>query len=521
MKIIKFNLMSAAALLTVTEAFAWDLEQVDIVDTNELEILCSQWKPPAPAKERRVLWFSECYGYNHKGGRCYGDWTFKRAGELSGAWSVVKVTDPKKLADRAFLAGFDAICLCNSSGLVEAKAPGMTDALIDFVKKDGKGIALIHAALDAFNDSDRLLDLFGGYFRGHPWHSEGTWRFLNERPADPINASFRDERVSFSRVDEIYQFPAFFSRERCNVLISVDLTDPVTKAAETWWAKFFGPGSTRADHDYAVSWTREVGKGRIFYTSFGHDRGAFLDRSRLHHMFAGLRYAIGDGVVKKREETSPDKAFQRTDWANGPWKEKLDARVKAAKGKTLDIVVFGDSITYGWINSSRKSKSGGLEVWKKHFGGLETMTLGMSGDRTEHLLWRVTDGRQADGWKARDIFVMIGINNALQKKDAPADTARGMKAVVEALAAKHPESRIIMLGCMPVVWRKDPWVRNYNAVISTFADGKRIFYHDMAAAFTKPSGETDASLLSDGLHPNAAGYEKMALEMKKALSKAK
>ena len=515
------RLCLTAVLAATTGVFAWDYEKVDVVDTNELETLCAEWKVPAPAKARKVLLFSECYGYNHKGGRCYGDWTFKRVGELSGAWSIVKVSDPKKLADRAFLSGFDAICFCNSSGLVEAKAPGMTDALIDFVKKDGKGIALIHSALDAFGDSDRLLDLFGGYFRGHPWHSEGTWRFLNEQPTDPINASFRDERVSFSRADEIYQFPAFYNRQKCKVLISVDLTDPVTKAAETWWGKFFGLGSTRADHDYAVSWTREVGKGRIFYTSFGHDRGAFLDRTRLHHMFAGLRYAIGDGETKKSAETSADKAFQRTDWANGPWKEKLDARVKAAKGKNLDIVVFGDSITFGWIISADKSKSGGLEVWRRHFGDLETMTLGMSGDRTEHLLWRVTDGAQADGWKARNIFVMIGINNALQKKGAPADTARGMKAVVDALAAKHPDSRIIMLGCTPVVWRKDAWVRDYNAIISKFADGRRIFYHDMAGAFKKASGETDASLFSDGLHPNAAGYEKMAQEMKKALSAIK
>ena len=286
------TVMLAGMLMTLSVS-AWNFDQVDVVDVDPLNVLCSGWKPAPVAKRQRVLWFSECFGYNHHGGRCYGDYTFRTAGENSGAWELVQVKDVKKLADAEFLKGFGAIVFCNSSGLEAKMAPGMERALVNFVEAGG-GIAVIHAGLDAFKDSDVLPELFGGYFRGHPWHGDGTWRFLNERPANPINASFRNEPASFSKIDEIYQFPAVYDRAKCEVLISMDVSDPVTRAAERWWEWRFGKGSTRADHDYAVSWTKTRGKGRVFYTSFGHDRQAFLDRERLYHMFAGLQYVLGD-----------------------------------------------------------------------------------------------------------------------------------------------------------------------------------------------------------------------------------
>ena len=506
----KMTLMMAAAF-AAGSLFAWDYDQVDKVDVDPLGKIVDDWKGVKPARPRKVLWFSECFGYNHHGGRCYGDWTFKRAGEAHGTWEIVQLKDVKKLGDAEYLKDFDAICFCNSSGLKAEMAPGMEKALMEFAK-GGKGIALIHAGLDAFKDSDPLMDMFGGYFRGHPWHGDGTWKFLNEQPANPINASFRGEPVSFWAVDEIYQFPAFFDRRTCNVLISMDLSDPATKAAELWWEGYFGAGATRPDHDYAVSWTKTAGKGRIFYTTFGHDRQAFLDARRLYHMFAGLQYVLGDLKETDGLVHASDVPELRTDWAGGTWRENMNKEAKALKGKALDFVFFGDSITMGWTYAANYRYPGGKEVWAKHWGNLATANFGMSGDRTEHLLWRIEKDGQADGWTAKTIFLMIGINNAGQVKpdgtgpDTPELAAKGAKRIVETLSAKHPESKIVILGALPHQ-PKLGWVKAYNGILSGLADGKRIVFRDIGDRFMKDASTVNQALYNDGLHPNPAGYE--------------
>lgn len=506
-------MVALGALSAMMACGAWNYDKVDVVDLDYLERVVASWKPATvPDAPRKVLLFSEAFGYNHHGGRCYGDWTFQRAGERTGAWKTVRCADVSKLADAEYLSGFDAILFNNSTGVSEKLAPGLTKALSAFLK-GGKGVALIHSGLDAFKDSDSLLVLFGGYFRGHPWHADGTWRFLNEQGAHPVNASFRHLPTSFEKVDEIYQFPAFFDRSTCTVLLSMDLSDPVTNQAEEWWAHRFGPASTRPDRDYAVSWVKTVGKGRVFYTSFGHDRNAFLDQDRLHHMFNGLAYALFDEAPPSPAK-GPAIPCCRTDWANGPWREKLEAEIKVQKGKALDFVVVGDSITMGWRYPAADRWSGGKEVWDRHFGTLATLNLGMSGDRTEHLLWRMQDGGQADGWKAKTIFVMIGINNA-GKGTVPDTVAEGAAAVVDALKAKHPESRIVVFGALPCA-RKMAWVKAYNEALAASLRGRAVFA-DVNARFAHADGTIASELFRDGLHPNPAGYEVLAAEIERLL----
>jgi type 1 glutamine amidotransferase len=50
----------------------------------------------------------------------------------------------------------------------------------------------------------------------------------------------------------------------------------------------------RQDKDYAVSWVRTYGKGRVFYTTLGHDATTYWNMVFLQHLLAGIQYAIGD-----------------------------------------------------------------------------------------------------------------------------------------------------------------------------------------------------------------------------------
>ena len=520
-----FMIMAAAGLALAIPVAAisahgqMHCRQVGETDDPLLDKLVEEWHGVKPVRPHRVLLFSECFVHDRHDGHRYGDVAFTRAGDVSGAWQIVQEKSAARLADTNFLAGFDALLFNNSAGLTEAIAPGLADALTWYVKRGG-GAALVHSGLEAFRDSDRLMDMFGGYLRDYPWQGDGTWKILNEAAAHPVNAPFRSLGVSFFKQDEICQFPAFFDRKTCKVLLSLDLQDPATKASERWWSDTFGPGSTRADHDYAVSWVKTYGKGRIFYTAFGHGRNAFLDGARLYHMFAGLQYVLGDAKegFDNAVVRGPDIPEFKEDWSGGPYYERMNEHAKTLVGECLDIVFFGDSITDGWNYRADSRYSGGREAWEKRWGGLKTANFGVSGDRTENVLWRILHSPQADGWKSKTIFLMIGINNLINVRrgwdapDTPESAARGFRAVAAALQRKHHESRLVCIGCLPTLLRNGAGVPKYNRLIALACADLGIEFHDIGRRFLS-DGKLDRGLTTDGLHLNGAGYDIMAEAM--------
>ena len=120
----------------------------------------------------------------------------------------------------------------------------------------------------------------GGWFSGHPWNELVTVR--NDDPANPINAVFGGK--GFQIADEIYTVNKadIYSREKQRVLLSLDPADPKTEKGK------------RPDKDYAVSWIKSCGKGRVFYCSLGHRGEIFSTPVVLAHYLAGMQWAMGD-----------------------------------------------------------------------------------------------------------------------------------------------------------------------------------------------------------------------------------
>jgi len=266
-------------------------------ESAKMESAVAAWTAAAakPVAPRRVLVVSRAFGYSHHEALAFGQKAFKFAGEKSGAFAADLTADVSVLADSAKLAKYDAVVLNNTTFIKTKTFPGMREALTGFVE-GGKGLVLVHSAVDAFYDDEAVQKMNGGLFCGHPWMAGGTWRYKNERPGDSVNAAFAKFGEGFAFSDEIYmQKTPPFSRADCEVLVSLDMADPATKAAADRWGA--NPKlkhmPLRADGDYAVAWTKSYGKGRVFYTSFGHDRRAFLDE-RFGHMLCGLQWAIGD-----------------------------------------------------------------------------------------------------------------------------------------------------------------------------------------------------------------------------------
>ncbi|MCW8130531.1 MAG: GDSL family lipase [Planctomycetota bacterium] len=170
-----------------------------------------------------------------------------------------------------------------------------------------------------------------------------------------------------------------------------------------------------------------------------------------------------------------------------------------AKAGNIDLLFLGDSITDGW-------RSGGKAVWTKAFAPLKAANFGISGDRTEHVLWRCQNG-ELEGYQAKLTVIMIGTNN----RDKAEDVAAGIAAIIKEVEQHQPASKILLLAIFPRgATSKDPLrVKNedVNKLIAKFDDGKKIKYLDINAKFLAADGTLGKDIMPDLLHPNAKGYQ--------------
>ena len=166
------------------------------------------------------------------------------------------------------------------------------------------------------------------------------------------------------------------------------------------------------------------------------------------------------------------------------------------------IVFLGDSITDGW-------NRGGEFSWLK-FAPYDPANFGISGDRTEHVLWRLVNG-ELDTVRPKVVVIMIGTNNIGQLKDEqPEWAAAGVTKIVETVREKLPESKVLLLAVFPrgnSDSRERAGVAAINQIISKLDNGSTVRYLDIGHAFLDPNGELPKEIMPDKLHLTAKGYE--------------
>jgi len=127
--------------------------------------------------------------------------------------------------------------------------------------------------------------IIGGYFKFH-WNDPQLITVKIDDPKSPLTAMFKGQDWEIR--DETYTFnQESFSRDNVRVLTSVnyDKMSAEDKAKEP---------NPRSDHDYALSWVRREGTGRLFYEAHGHHERNYAISPFLEHILAGVQYAIGD-----------------------------------------------------------------------------------------------------------------------------------------------------------------------------------------------------------------------------------
>jgi lysophospholipase L1-like esterase len=228
-----------------------------------------------------------------------------------------------------------------------------------------------------------------------------------------------------------------------------------------------------------------------------------------------------------------------------PRHKEFLTRIEQSKGAG-DVVFLGDSITNGW--------EGQQKAWDEHFGAFKPVNLGISGDQTGHVLWRITDGKELDSLKPKAAVIMIGTNNT--GSHSAEQIAGGITAIVEELKRQKPGIKILVLGVFPrgsgadaertveqiaaavkpinEELKKDKpdmkqlnaavrdmqqlrgtipaaklnkKIGEINAIIAKLDDGKSVFFKDIGKEFLTADGGLSGDIMPDYLHLSAKGYE--------------
>ncbi len=235
-----------------------------------------------PTHMKHVLVIGETKGFEHDSVSAAMAAIYNM-GKQSGLWDTTLRTDTelltkKKLGNNAKnLDYFDAIVFTSTTGEIVTDPEQRTD-LISAIHDEGKGFVGIHAALDTNYTWPEYGEMIGGWFDQHPWMTFDA-PIINEQPDSPIVKQFPK---SFVKHDEIYQ-PKNFSRDKVNVLLSLDPTK----------LDYNNPRVHRADHDFAVAWTKMYGKGHVFYSTLGHTVEAWDDPQIRTMYFEAIKWSLG------------------------------------------------------------------------------------------------------------------------------------------------------------------------------------------------------------------------------------
>ena len=184
-------------------------------------------------------------------------------------------------------------------------------------------------------------------------------------------------------------------------------------------------------------------------------------------------------------------------------------------GAGAEILFIGDSITQGWEKE-------GKEVWARHFEPRNAINLGIAGDRTQHVLWRLENGN-LNGVKPKAAVVMIGTNNLHLWANSVSEIADGVAAIVATLRKTLPETKVFLLGILPrgeCPNAQRGKVLQVNQILSRLADGKSVHWIDFGSRYVDGRGMISKDLMPDFLHLSPAAYQIWADELEGPLRQA-
>lgn len=221
---------------------------------------------------------------------------------------------------------------------------------------------------------------------------------------------------------------------------------------------------------------------------------------------------------------STNQAIQPVSRADDWWQKRHAMINEWIKQDNVDLLFVGDSITHGWDNAE--------ELWNSKFGQWNPVNAGISGDQTQHVLWRLEHGNIED-ISPKVAVLMIGTNNSNSDEFTAEEIAEGIEAIVCTLRSKLPDTKVLILAIFPRsssiqkygktqnATFNPQWAKNNKAshIASRMADDKMIYYLDINQAFLNEDGVLTREVMPDLLHPGKKGYQLWAETMGPTLEK--
>ena len=149
--------------------------------------------------------------------------------------------------------------------------------LLSFVRDEGKGFVAAHTATTAFISWPEFADMIGGQYDDHPW-GVTTAPVITEDSEFPATRHFPPV---FAFTDEFYQTRGF-SRDKSRVLLRLDMSKLPRN-----------PTVRITNGDFPLAWARMYGKGRVFYSSLGHDAKTWDNPDVYRMYFEAIKWALG------------------------------------------------------------------------------------------------------------------------------------------------------------------------------------------------------------------------------------
>ena len=254
-----------------------------------------------------------------------------------------------------------------------------------------------------------------------------------------------------------------------------------------------------------------------------------MNKTRLSLLAATLAvsFAIATAQTPTPEAKAPkvdaSAAIEKKD-TDGRFRKMHDSFLERGKSGPIGVLFIGDSITQGWTKAPH--------VWEHYYSKWQPANFGIGGDQTQHVIWRIENG-ELDGVTPKAVVLMLGTNNT--GTHTAAEIAAADKKIVEMIRAKIPGAKVLVLAVFPRGPRKDKdgnisttvvadaakrmeIINGVNAELAKLDDGQNVRFLDINAVFVGQDGKIPFAIMTDQLHPNAAGYQLWAEAMQPMLT---